>query len=178
MLRINGRASFTELLNVQSSKVINSTHNTTELSSAECSAPRGGISRHGEQKGDRRLKAVVPASHTLCEGCVSTRLKPVQEPLDIDPISPGPSSPHTNRQSPAPSTFICKTDLSTLRLELAWPPAPWGCRGLCGRMWTQRPVSHRKGWPETYWILGAEPGALGQSRRLRVRRAGLELMFV
>ena len=55
------------------------------------------------------------------------------------------------------------------------PSALWGCRGLFGRMWTQHPVSYRRGWPETYWILGAEPGALGQSGRLRVSRAGLEL---
>ena len=46
----------------------NSTQNTTELSSAECSAPRGGISRRGGQRGDRRLTAVVPASQTPCEG--------------------------------------------------------------------------------------------------------------
>ena len=49
----------------------NSTQNTTESSSAECSAPRGGSSRHGGQTGDRRLKAVVPVSQTLCEGPLS-----------------------------------------------------------------------------------------------------------
>ena len=49
----------------------NLTQNTTELSSAECSAPRGGICRHGGQTGDRRLKAVVPVSQTLCEGHLS-----------------------------------------------------------------------------------------------------------
>ena len=54
-------------------------------------------------------------------------------------------------------------------------PALWGCRGLFGRMWTQRPVSYRRGWSETYWILEAEPGALGQSAILRLSHAGLEL---
>ena len=54
-------------------------------------------------------------------------------------------------------------------------PALWGCRGLFGRMWTQRPVSYRKGWPETYWILGAEPRPLGQSGRLKLSHVGLEL---
>ena len=75
---------------------------------------------------------------------------------------------HTHTaQTPAPA-FICKTGFSTLRLELLWPLALWGCRGLLGTMRTQRPVSHRRGWPETYWILGAEPGALGQSGRLEL----------
>ena len=55
------------------------------------------------------------------------------------------------------------------------PHALWDCRGLFGRMWTQCPVSYRRGWPETYWILGAEPGALGQSGRLRLSHVGLEL---
>ena len=100
--------------------------------------------------------------------------KIVLEPQGTDAISLHPSL-HTNTaQTPAPA-FICKTGLSTFRLELGWLPALWGCRGLFGRMWTQRPVSHRRGWPETYWILGAEPGALGQSGRLRVSCAGLEL---
>ena len=65
--------------------------------------------------------------------------------------------------------------LSILSQEPGWPPALWGCRGLFGRMWTQSPVSYRRGRPETYWILGAEPGALGQSGRLRLSHAGLEL---
>ena len=81
---------------------------------------------------------------------------------------------HKTQELPAP-VFICKTGLSTLRLELGWPPPLWGCRGLFRRMWTQRPVSYRRGWPKTYWILGAEPGALGQSGRLRVSCAGLKL---
>ena len=58
------------------------------------------------------------------------------------------------------------------------PSALWRCRGLFGKMWTQHPVFYRRGWPKTYWILGAESGALGQSGRLRLRRAGQELMFV
>ena len=100
--------------------------------------------------------------------------KIVLEPQGTDAISLHPSL-HTNTaQTPAPA-FICKTGLSTLRLELGWPPALWDCRGLFGRTWTQCPVSHRRGWLETYWILRAEPGDLGQSGRLRVSHAGLEL---
>ena len=65
--------------------------------------------------------------------------------------------------------------LSTLSQELGWPLPLWDCRGLFGRMWFQHPVSYRRGWPKTYWILGAEPGALGQSGRLRLSHVGLEL---
>ena len=54
-------------------------------------------------------------------------------------------------------------------------PSTLGFRGLFGRMWTQHPVSYTREWPRTYWILGAEPGALDQSGRLRLSHTGLEL---
>ena len=109
---------------------------------------------------------------------VSTSLKPVEEPLDIDPMSPSPSSSHTN--TTAPSSFYFHLENRSLHSQAGagLTPALWDCRGLFGKMWTQHPVSHRRGWPETYWIPGAEPGALGQSGRLRVCHAQQELIFV
>ena len=88
---------------------------------------------------------------------------------------------------PNPLPLLCKQISSQILsssgkwvfLPSGWsradPHALWDCRGLFGRMWTQCPVSYRRGWPETYWILGAEPGALGQSGRLRLSCVGLEL---
>ena len=67
----------------------------------------------------------------------------------------------------APSSFCFHLENGFLHPQSGarLTPALWGCRGLFGRMWTQCPVSYRRGWPETYWILGAEPGALGQAHK-------------
>ena len=123
-----------------------------------------------------KLTSYTPSAYPkgILSYCLNISLRRVSQPPDLIQI-PTPTRSLTNTRILSSSSFQLKTGLSSLRLELGWPPALWGCRGLFGRMWTQRPVSYRRGWPETYWILGAEPGALGQSGRLRLSHAGLEL---
>ena len=98
--------------------------------------------------------------------------KIVLESHSTDLISPTFPYTRAHRHSTLSSRKQVSPPSSWSRAD---PSALWGSRGLFGRMWTQRPVSYRRGWPEIYWILGAEAGALGQSGRLRVSRAGLEL---
>ena len=133
------------------------------------------ICRHEEQTVQWGVKSVVHMSHSLCEHnyCLYMSLSSLIC-KDTDPVTPHPRHTHTLLFLPAsvgPSSCFYLENRSDPHPQ----PVLWGCRGLCGRMWTQRSVSHRRRWPKTYWILGAVPGALGQLGRLRVSRAGLEL---
>ena len=91
----------------------------------------------------------------------------------MDAVSP---PPHLFSQNPmCNSQLLLFSSENWLSPPSGWSRADWGCSGLFGWMWTQCPVSYRRGWPETYWILAAEPGALGQSGRLGLSHARLEL---
>ena len=180
MPRINGRASFTELLSVQNSKAI---QHKTPLSCPQQNAQllqEASADMEGrEETGDwgqwyPHHKLYVRVILGLCEH--QTKTSP-RGPGHWSNLSQPLLSSHKHN-----SSQLLLSSVKRVSPLSGWsqadPSALWGCRGLFGRMWTQYPVSHRRGWPETYWILGAEPGALGQSGRLRLRRAGLELMFV
>ena len=63
---------------------------------------------------------------------MSTRLKPVQEPLDIDPISPSPSSPHTNTDS---SQLLLLSSVKRVSPPLGWSRADPCTLGLQRSLW-------------------------------------------
>ena len=124
MLGINWRASFTELMSVQNSKVIqhktplNCLQQNAQLLE-EASADVEGR----EETGDWRQwyphhKLHVRIILGLCEH--QTKTSP-RAPGHWSNLSQPLLSSHKHRQFPAASTFICKTGLSTLRLELGWP---------------------------------------------------------
>ena len=177
MPRINGRASFTELLSVQNSKAI---QHKTPLSCPQQNAQllqEASADMEGrEETGDwgqwyPHHKLYVRVILGLCEH--QTKTSP-RGPGHWSNLSQPLLSSHKHN-----SSQLLLSSVKRVSPLSGWsqadPTALWSCTGLFRRMWIQCPVSYRRGWPETYWILGAEPGALGQSGRLRLSRAGLEV---
>ena len=134
------------------------------------------ICRHEEQAVEWGVKSVVHASHSLCDHNYCLHMG--QNSLickDVDPVTPLPQHTHTLLFSP---TSVGPSSCFHLENGSLHPQAGAGLTphtlGLQRSLW-EDVNSAPRGWPKTYWILGAEPGALGQSGRLRVSHAGLEL---
>ena len=110
-------------------------------------------------------------------GNFDTVWAPVKKNESESPWSdPAPciTNSHINLTTPS-SCFHLENESLHPQSGAGLTPSTLGFRGLFGRMWTQHPVSYTREWPRTYWILGAEPGALDQSGRLRLSHTGLEL---
>ena len=181
---INNRAGFTGLLGVINPKWFSINHHSLPKESANIQVPDGESENTEipQYRGDWIQGSTYHKLYVSVMFIVWTPLNKhiwrLQTLIQSPPhhlFTHTHTHTHTQTEFSFPSAFIYKMGLSALRLEPDWPPALWGCRGLFGRMWTQHPVCHRRGWPKTYWILGAEPGALGQSGRLRLSHVGLEL---